>query len=147
MILPKFSIRLVVKIALAIIILVFMLLIFLYKPAKKIDKRNISSLPAKETESQKPSEEAPKKESIKPLVSILTKGNVFIEVTVDEKLIFQNIIIEGTKESWVAKKKLKIKISNPSLVSLEIGNQIIPTSNQKKPASYIITSEGFEVLK
>ncbi|MFC1514637.1 RodZ domain-containing protein [Candidatus Omnitrophota bacterium] len=83
----------------------------------------------------------------KPLASILTKGDVLVEVRADGKLIFQNIIIKGSKESWMAQEKLELKISNPSLVSLEIDNRIIPTSNTKRPASYVVTSEGFRVEK
>jgi transcriptional regulator with XRE-family HTH domain len=86
-------------------------------------------------------------DTARPLVSVLTKGDVLVEVRTDGKLIFQNIIIKGSKESWMADEKLEVKISNPSLVSLEIDNQIIPTSNTKRPALYVITSEGFRVEK
>ena len=87
------------------------------------------------------------RETAGPLASVLTKGDVLVEVRADGKLIFQNIIIKGTKESWMADEKLEVKISNPSLVSLEIDNRIIPTSNTKRPALYVVTSEGFRVEK
>ncbi|MBN2121030.1 MAG: DUF4115 domain-containing protein [Candidatus Omnitrophica bacterium] len=137
------------KKTLAVIASVAVLLILLQIIPKKDAKKSAPDLKAPvETKTTKTKPVAPtKSENEKPLVSILTKKDVFVEVSVDGKLIFQNVIIGGTKESWIAQRKLEIKISNPSLVSLEIGNQIIPTSNTKRPALYIITPEGFRVEK
>ena len=88
-----------------------------------------------------------KNTKIKPITTILTRENVFVEVRIDGKLIFQNIIIKGSNETWVAKEKLEIKINNPSQVTLEIGNQRIPTANTKGPTTYLITPQGFKVIR
>lgn len=87
------------------------------------------------------------KETSLPTVGVLIKKNVFITVKADGKLIFQNVVLAGAKESWQANKKLEIKINNPSLVTLEIRDQIIPTANQKTPAVYEVTKEGFRLIK
>ncbi|MCD6540167.1 MAG: DUF4115 domain-containing protein [Candidatus Omnitrophica bacterium] len=81
----------------------------------------------------------------KPLVSLLTKGKIFIEVKTDGKLVFSGILLAGNKESWQAKEKIEIKISNPSLVVLELSGELIPTSNLKKPTSYVVDSSGFRI--
>ncbi|HEC69155.1 MAG TPA: DUF4115 domain-containing protein [Candidatus Omnitrophica bacterium] len=86
-----------------------------------------------------------KKKLAKPFVNLLTKGKVFIEVKTDGKLVFSGILLAGNKENWQAKEKIEIKISNPSLVVLELSGELIPTSNLKKPTSYIVDSSGFKV--
>jgi len=141
-------VKLGVKIFFVIILLIAVLLLLKLPPKKTIEKETAPPPIKKQIQTEKPAPAIPsKKEVIKPLVSILTKGNVFVEVKADGKLIFQNIIIEGIKESWVAKEILEIKLSNPSLVSLEIGTKSIPTSNTKRPVTYVITPEGFQVRK
>ncbi len=128
-----------------LLILIGLLLLLLYISLRpKLLKEPPSS--KKETESQK-EENIPQKIILRPFATILTKGKVFIEVRTDSELIFQGILLEGNKESWQAKKKLEIKISNPSLVSLEIGGKLIPTSNIKRPTLYIVDSTGFRIKK
>ena len=142
----KFSVKII-----SVIMGVVIILLLLKLPRKEKIQKEPPNKPATVEKKTETKESAPKpsvkKEIVKPIVSILTKGNVFIEVKADGKLIFQNIIIENIKESWIAKEKLEIKISNPSLVALEIGGKSIPTSNTKRPATYTITPEGFQVDK
>jgi len=112
-------------------------LFFLLKPKKQ-------SLPVTKEPASIP-KVISKKNLAKPLVSLLTKGKIFIEVKTDGKLVFSGILLAGNKESWQAKEKIEIKISNPSLVVLELSGELIPTSNLKKPTSYVVDSSGFRI--
>lgn len=124
------------------------LILFLFFMPKKKHIRNKIPLPAGQAKQEEKKAVQPKKEANQEIIaSVLTKEKVFIQVKADNSLIFQNILIPGRKESWRALKSLDIKINSPKSVILEINGRIIPTSRQRKPATYRITPEGFKIEK
>ncbi len=135
-----------------VIVLCAAAVLLLFFIPKKKHIRNKTPLPTEQDRQEEKKIVQPKKEANQEtnqeiIVSVLTKEKVFIQVKADNSLIFQNILIPGRKESWQALKSLDIKINSPKSVILEINGKIIPTSRQRKPATYRITPEGFKVGK
>jgi cytoskeletal protein RodZ len=128
-------------ILLALILLLFSLKLFSPAKQKSPDTKAVSE----QTPQKREIPESFPEQTTRSLASILTKEKVFVQVTIDGRSVFSNILDKGTKKSWKADNELKIKINNPSLIVLEINGQMIPTSNQKRSATYIITPQGFEV--
>ncbi len=150
--LPRIQIRLNKKKLRILIVIVVIIIMGLFiknrlekSPAIKTD--TTSPVPAAESQKPKPEPSTSKKQYSKPIVSILTRGKVFIRVKADGKLVFGNLLTKGAKESWKAREKLQIEISNPSLISLQIGSELIPTSNQRSSTTYTITGEGFSIQR
>jgi len=126
--------------------LAFILALFLVTKKQHSEKK--APLPVTPFKQEEREDIRPKKEENQEIItSILTKEKVFIQVKADNSLIFQNILIPGKQESWKALKSLEIKINSPKSVILEINGKIIPTSHQRKPATYKITPKGFKVEK
>lgn len=141
------------KIIHSIFIIISVILIFLFikslftGPKKTSGEKMKANQPVKEKRIAKEPTSTAEKQISKPIASLLTKGKVFIKVHSDGKLISSSFLSKGLQETWKAQKQLKLRISNPSLVTLEISGELIPTSNQRSTATYIITSKGFKVKK
>lgn len=80
-------------------------------------------------------------------LGLKVKSAVFVKVVSDGVLVFEGILEPPAQEIWRAKKELRVRIMDPSQVLLEIKGEPIPTRYQRRPATFIVTPEGFSVEK
>ncbi|MCM8800454.1 MAG: DUF4115 domain-containing protein [Candidatus Omnitrophica bacterium] len=80
---------------------------------------------------------------------IEAKDNCWIKLSLDGKVVFQNILIKGKAETWQAKDKIELSLGNAGAVVLEVNGKVMPALGKKGQAikNIIITpKEGLRVL-
>ncbi len=82
-------------------------------------------------------------------VSLTVKRDCFLRVKVDGKLLFEGILSKGAIETWQAKDKMELKISDGSAVYVEVNGKSIPelTSRRRPIKALTITHSGISVEK
>ena len=82
-------------------------------------------------------------------VSLTVKRDCFLRVKVDGKLLFEGILSKGSIETWQAKGKMELKISDGSAVYIEVNGKSLPelTSRRKPIKALTITHTGISVDK
>jgi cytoskeletal protein RodZ len=111
---------------------------FKNRPAKvveKVEKKVIATKPEVDSEEL--------------AVSLTVKRDCFLRVTVDGKLLFEGILSKGSIETWQAKDKMELKISDGSAVYIEVNGKSLPelTSRRKPIKALTITHTGISVDK
>ena len=77
----------------------------------------------------------------KVLVSFVTKKYCFIEVRIDGKLAFQDVLKEGIEQKWEGKERIEIKVSDGLAISLK-ANNADPLALQGGPRTLKITANS-----
>ena len=102
--------------------------------------------PAKVIEEKKPPQaKAPiiaPSEALK--LSIRTTDDVWIELKVDGKLIFKNILKKGSYETWKAKENFKIWTGNASAMKLDLNGNDLGSPGKGVIKDILITREGIK---
>jgi len=156
--------RLFIKISIYIIV---GLLIFagLFNLGKFISSRrkavvretNISqSLAAVETKRQKSKVYSVSGKSISPFaqketsgvrLAIIAKENCMVTLKVDGRIYFQGVLIKGRSESWKAKEKMELSLSNAGAVELIVNSQHFTNIGKRKQKlnNILINKEGLHI--
>lgn len=80
-------------------------------------------------------------------VGIRARENCFIQLKIDEKIVFQGILKKGRFESWQAKEKINLSLGNAAAVDLEVNGKLISNLGRKGQAlkNIVITQEGLSI--
>ena len=80
-------------------------------------------------------------------LGISAKGNCWLQVKVDGKIAFQQVLKKGRFENWEAKQKIELSVGNAGVITLEVNGQPIPPLGRKGQAvkNIIITRDGFDI--
>lgn len=80
-------------------------------------------------------------------LSILTKEDCWINLKNDGKLIFHGILKKGRTESWQAKERIELSLSNAGVVNLEVNGKLITNLGRRGQSlkNIIITKEGLNI--
>lgn len=80
-------------------------------------------------------------------VGIRARENCFIQLKIDERLVFQGVLKKGRFESWQAKEKINLSLGNAVAVDLEVNGKLISNLGRKGQAlkNIVITQEGLSI--
>jgi len=62
-------------------------------------------------------------------LTIYARDNCFIEVRSDGKMMFKGRLKKGRSETWPAKEKIELSLSNAGVVDLQINSKHVPSSS------------------
>jgi len=82
-------------------------------------------------------------------VSLKARKDCFIRASVDGNILFEGILSKGISESWQGKKEIELKISDGSVVDVEVnGERLRPlTKSPKTIKSLKITPHRISIVK
>lgn len=115
----------------------------------KQERKNIA-LPAQKTREQI---QTPKVKALPALsdirLGIRAKDDCWMQVKIDSKTIFQNILKRGRFESWKAKDKIELSLGNAGVVELEVNGKLISTLGRRGQAlkNIVITKDGLSTSR
>ncbi len=78
-------------------------------------------------------------------LTIKAIDNVWMRVTCDEKVLFQNILKKGTQESWKASKEIQIWTGNSSNMALALNRASLGSPGKGVVKRMIITHDGVRI--
>jgi cytoskeleton protein RodZ len=64
-------------------------------------------------------------------LSVYAKEDCYIDVKLDGKLIFKNVLKKDGRESWQAKEKIELSLGNAAGVDLEVNGKLMPTLGRR----------------
>lgn len=64
-------------------------------------------------------------------LSVYAKEDCYIDVKLDGKLIFKNVLKKDNRESWQAKEKIELSLGNAAGVDLEVNGKLMPTLGRR----------------
>ncbi len=110
---------------------------------------------AKETKELKESKELKEnKETVVPVLSGVTLGihakdDCWVQIKLDGKVAFQNVLAKGRLESWNAKEKIELSLGSAGSVEVEINNNRIPPLGRKGQSlkNILITKDGLKLRR
>jgi hypothetical protein len=82
-------------------------------------------------------------------ISINAIDDCWIQLKVDGKTVFQNILKKGRFESWQAKEKIELSLGSAGAVQLEVNGKLIPPLGRRGQVlkNIVITKDGLKVGK
>jgi cytoskeleton protein RodZ len=94
-----------------------------------------------------PAENVKKEFAIK--LGIQALDDCWVQLKIDGRIIFQNILKKGRFESWQAKEKAELVLGSAGAVQLEINNKVIPALGRigQVVKNIVITKDGWRVGK
>lgn len=119
------------------------------KPAAPAAKKEPAVASAKE----KPAAVSVKQTSVTPrervVLVVRAKAKTWLQVKVDGKTVFQNVLNRGSAESWTADKKIEMTIGNAGSVELELNGRILEKIGRPGQTlkNVTVTREGLSVGK
>jgi cytoskeletal protein RodZ len=77
-------------------------------------------------------------------LNIRAKEDCWMQVKIDGKVIFQNILKKGRSENWKAKEKIELSLGNAGVVELEVNDKWIQSLGRRGQAvkNILITKDG-----
>lgn len=81
-------------------------------------------------------------------LAVRAKENTWLQVKLDGRIVFRQILKKGTSESWVAKDRFELSIGNAAALDLELNNKIISPLGRHGQAlkNVLITKDGLTVV-
>ncbi|MGA2774589.1 MAG: RodZ domain-containing protein [Candidatus Omnitrophota bacterium] len=78
---------------------------------------------------------------------IIAKENCMLTLRVDGKIFFQGVLIKGRSESWKAKEKMELSLSNAGAVELIVNSQHFSNIGKRKQklSNILINREGLHI--
>lgn len=64
-------------------------------------------------------------------LSVYAKEDCYIDVKLDGKLIFKNILKKDSRESWQAKERIELSLGNAAGVDLEVNGKLMPVLGRR----------------
>jgi len=82
----------------------------------------------------------------RPLVlTVKAKDNVWMEVKSDGKVIFRNILSDGTVEAWKANKKIELWVGNAGALDLMLNDIPLGSPGRGVKRGIVITHKGMKL--
>ena len=80
-------------------------------------------------------------------LAIIAKENCMVTLKVDGKIFFQGVLIKGRSESWRAKEKMELSLSNAGAVELIVNSQHFSNIGKRKQKinNILINKEGLHI--
>ncbi len=80
-------------------------------------------------------------------LGIRAKGDCWIQVKSDGKIIFQNNLKKGRSENWQAKEKIELSLGNAGVVELEVNGKFISSLGRRGQSikNILITKDGLSI--
>lgn len=80
-------------------------------------------------------------------LTVRTREDCWLQIKVDGKTAFQNILKKGRYESWQAKEKIEFSLGNAGAVDLEVNGRLISNLGRRRQAvkNILITRDGLTV--
>ena len=80
-------------------------------------------------------------------LAIIAKENCMVTLKVDGKIFFQGVLIRGRSESWKAKEKMELSLSNAGAVELIVNSQHFSNIGKRKQKlnNILINKEGLHI--
>ena len=80
-------------------------------------------------------------------LAIIAKENCMVTLKVDGKTFFQGVLIKGRSESWRAKEKMELSLSNAGAVELIVNSQHFSNIGKRKQKlnNILINKEGLHI--
>ena len=72
-------------------------------------------------------------------VQIQALSDVWVKVTADDKLVFENTVRQNQQEEWTGQEKVAIRVGRPTDVVLTVNGKPYDLTGQKKPVNLLIT--------
>lgn len=116
------------------------------------EKKNIVE-PKKKTASvvpEKTAVSAPAPHAVDKVVLVVrARAKTWLQVKVDGKVVFQNVLARGAAESWTAAKKIEMMIGNAGAVELELNGRILEKIGRPGQTlkHVVVTRDGLAVNK
>jgi cytoskeletal protein RodZ len=120
------------------------------KPAPKLTTRPSAAAPSVSSSETAVKAVVPAAESkeVSPVIrlGVRAKGNCWVSVKVDGKVVFQRTLEKGRFESWQAKDKIELSVGNAAAVELEVNGQLFSNLGRKGQAlkNILITKDGLK---
>ena len=123
-------------------------------PLKTFSQTDIDSTKTSVPKKVDSKEQIAKKES-RPTIgnglrlTIFAEEDTWIQVRQDGQLVFRRTLKKFSSETWQAKEKFELRISNAGTIKIELDGKIIsPIGRKGQPLrKVIITKEGFKIEK
>jgi len=82
-------------------------------------------------------------------LSIRAKEDCWMQVKLDGKTVFQNILKKGRFESWKAKEKIELSLGNAGVAELEVNGKLISSLGRKGQSlkNILITKDGLSTSR
>lgn len=82
-------------------------------------------------------------------LAMRARGDSWVQVKVDGKTVFQNVLKKNKSETWQAKAKIELSIGNAGVIDLEVNGKPISDLGRRGQSlkNVVITREGLQVLK
>lgn len=150
--------KLFISIILAIIAIPILIVVLVYSMHKKSAKKApVKEVPVQiqqpQVQTQKEPEKIPAVSPIKTPVatpmSLSAKAldNVWVRISSDTKVIFEGVLQKNDKENWQAQNEFKLRIGNPSKLSLTLNDQPVGNISPYGPINVVINKDGVKVEK
>lgn len=119
--------------------------IAIVKPARylsriKFPKREAAATPKKEEPLL-----VPKKEVLK--LTVKAADDSWMHVKCDGKIVFQNILQKGTKETWQANDKIELWVGNAAALDLNLNGHPLGSPGRGVIKNILVTREGMSKEK
>ena len=77
-------------------------------------------------------------------LTIHAKEDCWMQVKIDGRVIFQNILRKGRSEIWKAKEKIELSLGNAGVVDLEVNDKLIQSLGRRgqQVKNILITKDG-----
>lgn len=81
------------------------------------------------------------------ILGIHAKDDCWVQIKLDGKVAFQNVLAKGRVESWNAREKIELSLGSAGSVELEINNNRIPSLGRKGQSlkNIVITKDGLKL--
>ena len=82
-------------------------------------------------------------------IGIRAHDDCRVQVKIDGKTIFQNVLVNGRLESWQAKEKIELALGSAGSIELEVNGNRIPSLGRKGQVlkNILINRDGLRVSK
>lgn len=82
-------------------------------------------------------------------LAIRAKDDCWMQVKLDGKTIFQNILKKGRFENWKAKEKIELSLGNAGVVEIEVNGKLISSLGRRGQAlkNILITRDGLSTSR
>jgi len=85
----------------------------------------------------------------KVVLVVRARAKTWLQVKVDGRVVFQNVLAHGAAESWTAAKKIEMMIGNAGVVELELNGRILERIGRPGQTlkHVVVTRDGLTVDK
>ncbi|MCX5710744.1 MAG: DUF4115 domain-containing protein [Candidatus Omnitrophica bacterium] len=154
---PAFSLPFDLKKIIIVVLAVFVVIFTFYNLGKFISSRKKAEPAAAAVEAQKSNPQPAKMQTTAPArpseipsvvrLTVIARENCMVTVKVDGKVYRQGLIAKGRSDSWKAKDRIELSLTNAGGVELIVNSQRFPNIGKKKQKinNIIIDKQGLHI--